>query len=438
MAAKLGEGVQRRDSGSIPYDELKGMRWDRDVSRRKPKLKSDPETRALAQSIAEKGQLQPILYRLDSEDKPVGLAGRRRFMAVELIGEDPQSFNLSAPIPLLAQKVTATDEDAFTITLEENVEKASLTETDIAYCADHLLNVEHWTRERVCEKLRLTPKGLTLSQKLLKLPGSALDLIDAGRLTAKDARKFLGIAEDQIKDYAKQIKQASEDEADSVVSGILREIKTSKVKAGKRVRPMTSELLKQVDAALEDPAMAEFKDVLGAARDVLSGRSGAMSFIEVLTADNIPEWTPEPEPEKKAKRVPLTEEEKAARAAKAAEDKALKAKEREEKKAQKEAEKEAKRQAAREKRQAEQLAKRAATPKKSKKAAAPKSSAKKRKAKGKKKATPVRDGEILDTDETGEVFISQDERDIFGELDVEAHDVLQALGHDRSRGAWNC
>ena len=136
----------------------------------------------LATSIATYGVLQPILVRPLPADRYQIIAGERRYRAAKMAGLDE--------IPA----IVVTD-DAFLaaqMALVENIQREDLNPVEEAAAYRDLSEQYGMTQEELAQKLGKSRSAIANSMRLLDLPEEVLSLLEAGNLSAGQARTLLG------------------------------------------------------------------------------------------------------------------------------------------------------------------------------------------------------------------------------------------------------
>lgn len=179
----------------------------------------DNEMQALAESIRERGVLQPILLRrrTDGESGLEIIAGERRWRAAQLAGLHE--------IPAMVREFT--DTEALEIALIENIQRSDLTALEEAQGFQRLIDEYGHTQDDVARAVGKSRSHVANTLRLLSLPPRAREHLEAGRLTAGHARALL------VSDDADRL-------ADYVVAGGLSVRATEKLvqgRSGKAARP---------------------------------------------------------------------------------------------------------------------------------------------------------------------------------------------------------
>ncbi|MCL1892063.1 MAG: ParB/RepB/Spo0J family partition protein [Alphaproteobacteria bacterium] len=144
------------------------------------------ELEELANSIREKGVLQPILVRAaqGKANQYEIIAGERRWRASKLAG--------IAEIPALVK--TLNDENAMEIALIENVQRENLNAVEESAAYENLMIRCGYTIEDVAKLIGKSVSYLRNSLRLAGLPESVKKMVADGRLSATHART-LAVAE---------------------------------------------------------------------------------------------------------------------------------------------------------------------------------------------------------------------------------------------------
>ena len=148
-----------------------------------PRKHFDEETlRALADSIGERGVLQPVIVRLDAAGGYQLVAGERRWRAAQLAGK-----------PTIPSLVDASVEGAGSLELAliENVVREDLTPIEEARTIAILLHDLNVTATELAKRLGRSRTDLAHSIRLLDLPDEAIELIDGGGLTKGHGKALL-------------------------------------------------------------------------------------------------------------------------------------------------------------------------------------------------------------------------------------------------------
>ncbi|MDP6350667.1 MAG: ParB/RepB/Spo0J family partition protein [Alphaproteobacteria bacterium] len=149
-----------------------------------PRRRFDSEDiAALAESIRQRGVIQPILVRPDP-DRPERyqiVAGERRWRAA-------QKARIHE-IPVVIR--TLSDQDALEIALIENIQRTNLTPLEEADGYRRLIDDFGFTQESLARHVGKSRSHVANTVRLLVLPESVRSLLDNGRLSAGHGRALL-------------------------------------------------------------------------------------------------------------------------------------------------------------------------------------------------------------------------------------------------------
>jgi ParB family chromosome partitioning protein len=144
---------------------------------------AEAELAELAESIRDKGVLQPVLLRpaKSAEGEYEIVAGERRWRAAQRAG-------LRA-LPALVR--TLGDAEAFEIAIIENVQREDLNPIEEARAYQALMGVMQITQEDAAKRVGKSRSHVANTLRLTALPESVQDHLIEGRLTAGHARALL-------------------------------------------------------------------------------------------------------------------------------------------------------------------------------------------------------------------------------------------------------
>ena len=138
----------------------------------------------LAQSIKEKGVVQPLLVRRKGDAYEL-IAGERRLRAAK-------SLNINE-IPIIVKDVD--DRDSLEIALIENVQRQNLNPIEEAHAYQYLIEKFQVTQEKISAVLGKARVTITNILRLLKLPQEIQEEIKQGRLAFAHGRALLEVVE---------------------------------------------------------------------------------------------------------------------------------------------------------------------------------------------------------------------------------------------------
>jgi ParB family chromosome partitioning protein len=195
MMAEKRSGLGRGLSALIG-DDVAPVRTDAKTTRTLPiaflkpnpnqprKTFAETELEDLANSIREKGILQPILVRpvKGVSDTYEIVAGERRWRAA-------QRAKLH-DVPVVVREME--DGEALELAIVENVQRADLNAIEEAAAYQELIGRFHYTQEQIAQEVGKSRSHVANTLRLLKLPESVQAMLRDGKLTAGHARTLIG------------------------------------------------------------------------------------------------------------------------------------------------------------------------------------------------------------------------------------------------------
>jgi ParB family transcriptional regulator, chromosome partitioning protein len=166
-----------RQAKTVPVDFVRAGRFQ-------PRRQFDEAAlQALAESIREKGVLQPILVRRHPDDASAYeiIAGERRWRAAQLAQLHE--------IPVVIRELD--DREALEIALVENIQRQDLTALEEAEGYRRLMEEFSHTQENLAKSVGKSRSHVANMMRLLSLPDPVKEHVEAGRLTAGHARALL-------------------------------------------------------------------------------------------------------------------------------------------------------------------------------------------------------------------------------------------------------
>jgi len=162
----------------VPIELLRGGK----LNPRK-EFKED-ELMELAESIRQKGLVQPILVRPDPQQ-----AGNYEIVAGERRWRASQRAGLHQ-VPVIVRELG--DQDMLELAIIENVQRADLNVIEEAAGYNELIQRFNYTQEQLADVIGKSRSHLANTLRLLKLPDPVQGLLMAGKLTAGHARALVG------------------------------------------------------------------------------------------------------------------------------------------------------------------------------------------------------------------------------------------------------
>ena len=145
---------------------------------------SEDELVDLANSIREKGIVQPIIVReIDSAGSYEVIAGERRWRAAQIAQLDT--------IPAIIK--TLSDDDALEIAIIENVQRSNLNPVDEAAGYQRLIDIYNYTQEDLAHVIGKSRSYIANILRLNNLPTKVKDYLSEGLLTIGHARALISL-----------------------------------------------------------------------------------------------------------------------------------------------------------------------------------------------------------------------------------------------------
>jgi ParB family chromosome partitioning protein len=187
LAAILSVSAPTED-GSDGAAELRELAVDLIKPKKdQPRRQFDQESlQALAESVSERGVIQPVLVRPRAGGTFELVAGERRWRAAKLAGLEH--------VPALVQD--RDDATTLEVALVENMAREDLNPVEEARAVAGLVEELGLTREAVGKRVGRSRVAISNLLRILDLPDETLGLIEDGHLTEGHGRALL-LAEDQ-------------------------------------------------------------------------------------------------------------------------------------------------------------------------------------------------------------------------------------------------
>lgn len=154
------------------------------ANRRNPRRDFDPDQlEELANSIREKGVMQPLLVRPQGGDPDTYeiIAGERRWRAAQIAGLHE--------IPVIIREVD--DKEALELAIIENVQRADLNSIEEALGYGELMDQHAYTQNDLAQVIGKSRSHVANTLRLLRLPEDVKSMLAAGELTAGHARTLI-------------------------------------------------------------------------------------------------------------------------------------------------------------------------------------------------------------------------------------------------------
>lgn len=154
-----------------------------------PRTEFDPKAVSeLAQSIREKGILQPISVRKYGSGYQL-IAGERRFRAAKQAGLEA--------VPALVLDV-GTDQEMMELSLIENIQRENLNPVEEAKAYRMLIDECFLTQEEVAERVGKDRSTVANMLRLLALPSEVLNALQSGQISSGHARALLSLDDSEL------------------------------------------------------------------------------------------------------------------------------------------------------------------------------------------------------------------------------------------------
>ncbi|MFK7791061.1 MAG: ParB/RepB/Spo0J family partition protein [Devosiaceae bacterium] len=183
LAALMGDAVpeniavdQARGARRLPIEQIA-------PNPRNPRgVFSEDALKDLANSIAEKGVVQPLLVRTLAEGQYELIAGERRWRAAQRAGLDM--------VPVVVRDVD--DKESLELAIIENVQRSDLNPLEEAQGYQSLIDSFAYTQQDLATVIGKSRSHIANTLRLLKLPEGVQLFLNTGALSAGHARQLIG------------------------------------------------------------------------------------------------------------------------------------------------------------------------------------------------------------------------------------------------------
>lgn len=188
----LGRGVEALlPSGLENAEEEKFFFCDIDKIEPNPeqprKYFDDDKLRRLAESITERGVIQPLLVTRAKKNRYNLIAGERRLRAAKIAGQDE--------VPVVVMDSDSESKN-LELALIENIQRDDLNPIEEALAYSRLISDFDLTQEKVAQKMGRKRSTITNTLRLLKLPEYLQDDVASGIISEGHARVLLRLKDD--------------------------------------------------------------------------------------------------------------------------------------------------------------------------------------------------------------------------------------------------
>ncbi|MCS7338665.1 MAG: ParB/RepB/Spo0J family partition protein [Verrucomicrobiae bacterium] len=143
--------------------------------------------RELAESIRERGVLQPLIVRTRGDHFEL-IAGERRWRAAQLLG--------LTEVPVIVRE--ADDRTVLELSLIENLQRENLNPIEEAQGYAQLIGLFNLTQEEVAARVGKSRAVVANALRLLKLPDEVQTWLRDGRLSVGHAKVILGLTDEKL------------------------------------------------------------------------------------------------------------------------------------------------------------------------------------------------------------------------------------------------
>ena len=166
----------------IPREKIK-------PGKHQPRLNIDSaELQELAESIQQKGFIQPIVVRKSDDDHYEVIAGGRRLEAA--------NYLKIKEIPAIIKEVN--DQEALLLAITENLQRKNLNPIEEALAFKQLIDEFELTQQEIGNMLGKNKSYVANTLRLLKLPPNIQQALHQGVLNRSQARTILGFEEEAL------------------------------------------------------------------------------------------------------------------------------------------------------------------------------------------------------------------------------------------------
>ena len=174
----------------VPLDQLKPSPYQ-------PRTDFDDEQiKTLADSLSERGAVQPVLVRKVGDQYEL-VAGERRLRAARMAGLES--------LPAVVREMS--DDDAATLTLIENIQREDLNAIDEAQALQALSERLGKTHEQIAEQVGRARATVTNLIRLLELCAEVQQLVRSGKISMGHAKVLVSLPVARQKTLAQEIQR---------------------------------------------------------------------------------------------------------------------------------------------------------------------------------------------------------------------------------------
>lgn len=204
--------------------------------------------KALSDSIAENGVIQPLIVSDEKNGFYRIVAGERRWRAAKMAGIEA--------VPVVIRDYSL--EQSVSVSLVENLQREDLNAIEEAYGYKRLMDEFGLTQAQVAEKVGKSRPSVANSLRLLTLPENIRDMVVYGEISSGHARAIAGVSDEEVqKDLAQKV--IAEDLNVRQLEKIISDLSKPKKKEGKNsVKLELDKNLKAQIKSVEKALMQKF------------------------------------------------------------------------------------------------------------------------------------------------------------------------------------
>ncbi|RZI47182.1 ParB/RepB/Spo0J family partition protein [Rickettsiales endosymbiont of Peranema trichophorum] len=143
----------------------------------------DDRLKELAESIKNYGVLQPVVVRQLANGRYELVAGERRWHAVKMSG--------LVTIPCIVKQFT--DLESLEVAILENIQRRNLSPIDESMAYKKLIDMYHYTHEKLAEKLNKSRSYISNMLRLLELPQDIQALLSEHKISIGHAKSLINV-----------------------------------------------------------------------------------------------------------------------------------------------------------------------------------------------------------------------------------------------------
>lgn len=169
----------------------------------------------LTTSIKEYGIIEPLIVRINNQDKFELIAGERRLRAAQMAG--------LTEVPVILKDYD--DKKTAQIALIENLQRSNLNAIEEAHAYKSLTEKFSMTQDEVARKVGKSRSHIANFMRLLKLTKPIQELISIGKLNMGQAKPLLAIEDEKLQQKAANLvieKELSARKTEELVKKILK------------------------------------------------------------------------------------------------------------------------------------------------------------------------------------------------------------------------